>query len=124
MKLKVFIVLVLVSVICSASTTKRLKVIAHDLLAIKHITDFRSNWNSPVEGVVNIGKGLYRIFTNRTVSTDSISIEIQEGDFFNESSKVSHSIIYTSPKSRLGLRMRYDKALDKFHIVGYSGTIE
>ena len=74
--------------------------------------------------VVNIGTSLYGILSSKQTPIDSIKIEIQKGVFFKESMGVTHSILYETNNSRLGLRIRYDKKIDKFHIVGYSGKID
>jgi hypothetical protein len=123
-KLK-YIIIIVIFIIVSFEGRKiyRLNKIAKDLLIIEEISDFSSNQNKPVKGVVNIGKGLHKILINYQTPLDSISANIEFGDFFKENYGVTHSILYETKKSKLGLRMRYDIKRDEFHIVGYSGKI-
>ena len=114
----------LICLSCSNQKIGRLNQIAVELLEMGEITDFRSNRNSPTNDVVNIGTGLYGILSSKQTPINSIKIEIQKGDFFKENMGVTHSILCETNKSRLGLRMRYDKKIDKFHIVGYTGKID
>ena len=80
----------------------------------------------PAKDIVRIGPSLFKIITSRKTPANSIKIKIEKGDFFNPNERkgVTHSLFYITDKSKLGLRMRYDSKIDKFHIVGYSGSIE
>lgn len=102
----------------------RLEQIAKDLLEVKKISDFSSNQNHPVAGVVNIGPSLYEMIRHHQTNNDSFTIRIENGDVFSEDHSITHSILYESEKSGLGLRMRYDWTRDRFHIVGFSGKID
>ena len=79
---------------------------------------------NPVEDIVRVGPSLFEIITTRKSPIDSIRIEIKEGDFFNEDRGVTHTMYYITNHSKIGLRIKYDPKIDKFHIVGYSGLLE
>lgn len=104
----------------SLRTVERL---GHELLKVEQITDWKSNRNSPINGLVNIGDGLYGIITTHQVPLKQLKVKSQLGDCFNASNTISHSIVITSPKATLCIRLRFDPTLFKYHIVGYSGDI-
>lgn len=97
----------------------RLKCSAKELLAVREITDFKTNNNKPTGDIVNIGKGLYQLLKKNKNETKHYKILVSEGDLFNDNN-VSHSIQYINAKNhtKLMIRIRYDNKKDKFHIVG------
>lgn len=121
---RINLLLIVVLLSSCGHKSERLKRIAIELLVIKEITDFTSNWNRPVADVVNIGPRLYEILSNRKTPIDSIKIKITKEDFFEGNQGVTHSILYSAKNSKLRLRMRFERRIDSFHIVGYSGRID
>ena len=118
----IYLLMLILFLGCQDQKIDKLNTIANDLLLAEKKT---SSGRIKVNDVVKIGNSLNEILKNRKTPISSIKIEIQRGDFLEDGKKkVTHSILYTSTKSKLGLRMRYDKEIDKFHIVGYSGMIE
>lgn len=100
---------------------ERLQVIAETLLKIDSTT---IQFKTPSDDVVRIGDGLFSILHDRKTPRDSIKIEVHYGDFFDGNQGVTHYILFKTSNFKLGVRMRYDFWIDKFHIVGYSGMIE
>lgn len=101
-----------------------LESLGYSLLKVNTINDWSSNRNSPIDGIVNIGSGLYGILKNHNVPLDQIKVESELFDCFNKSNTFTHSIVITSPNAILCIRMKFDLSLFKYHIVGYSGTIK
>jgi len=116
-----FITIVGLLIIKSVFTVKKL---GGQLLSVKKINDWNSNRNSPIDGLVNIGDGLYGILTTHTVPLNELAVKSRLCDCLGSSLFVTHSIVIVSPNSNLCIRLRYDVRLGKYHIVGYSGRIE
>lgn len=114
----------IVGIVLSVKSLSTVESLGHSLLKVNTIGDWRSNRNSPIDGIVNIGNGLYGILKNHNVPIDQIKIESELCDCFNESIGITHSIVMTSPNARLCIRLRFDPSIFKYHIVGYSGTIQ
>ena len=89
----------------SLRTVERL---GHELLEVKQITDWKSNRNSPIDGLVNIGDDLYGIIANHEVPLKQLKVKSRLGDCFNASNTISHSIVITSPNATLCIRLRFD----------------
>lgn len=117
----VFFMIIGLLMVKSVYTVRKL---GRQLITIPAIKDWYSNRNSPIDGFVNIGEGLYTILTSHHVPFNDLEVKSQLCDCLGHSLFVTNSIVIVSPKSRLCIRLRYDVALDKYHIVGYSGTIE
>ena len=100
------------------------RLIGKQLLTIPPITDWSSNHNNPVQGIVNIGPGLYNALNTRTTPIEKIKVKGMMCDCFGDSFKVTHSIVMASDKGQLCIRLRFDPFLWKYHVVGYSGSIE
>ena len=77
---------VAVAISHSLSSVER---IGNDLLAINEIQDWNSNRNAAVDGVVNIGKGLYGILTEHEVPIESLVVSSELGDCFNSDFNIS-----------------------------------
>lgn len=107
-KVKVFILVftfVVLSIVGIAFKSKyRVKLLGVELLTIETINEWSSNNNSPIDGFVNIGPGLYNIITTHNVPLKDIEVKSQFCDCFNESSYVTHSIQMKSSKGQLCIR--------------------
>jgi hypothetical protein len=127
-KIKVFVLVftfVVFAIVAIAFKSKyRVKQLGGELLTIETINEWSSNRNSPIDGFVNIGPGLYGILTTHKVPLKDIEVKSEFCDCFNESQYVTHSIKMKSPNGKLCIRLHYDYKLDKYHIVGYTGGIE
>jgi hypothetical protein len=101
----------------------RVEGLGHELLNLQPFEDDHTNANSPIVGIVNIGPGLASILTSRTVAAEDVQVESQLGDCFNESTRVTHSIVMSAADHRLGILLRYDWERDQYHMVGYTGKL-
>jgi uncharacterized membrane protein YjdF len=117
-------VLLLFAVLFLIRSIYTVKNTGNQLLMIRAITDWKSNRNNPVDGVVNIGQGLYAVLTSHNVPLDQLEVKSALCDCFGYTLSVTHSIVVISPRSSLCIRLRYDILLGKYHLVGYSGSIE
>lgn len=103
---------------------KRVEKIGQKLIKIEAIEDFRSNHNSPVDGIVNIGRNLYYLLKNNSVPRSELEVKSSIFDCFDNSWFISPSIQIKSPNSSLCIRLKYDFQLDKYHIIGFYGNLE
>lgn len=111
-------------IILTTISLSKVESLGYSLLKINKISDWSSNRNSPIDGIVNIGNDLYEILKNHNVPLDQIKVESKLCDCFKISETITHSIIMTSPNSKLCIRLRFDPNLFKYHIIGYTGSIK
>ncbi len=110
--------------IASIKSLSHVQQLGFGLLSIKEITDWKSNRNKPVDGIVNIGPGLYQILVNNKIPLNQLTVKSRLFDYCGGSQNATHSISIESPNSNLCIRLRYDIFEGNYHIVGYTGSIE
>lgn len=105
------------------TSTWRVEKIGYDLLKMDKMTDWSSNRNNPVPGVVNIGRKLYGQIKSRTIPINTYKVQARCSDCYGDSERITHSILISNSNGELFVRLRFDWALLKYHIVGFTGEI-
>lgn len=118
------IVLVILMAGLAWKSLNRVEEIGRELLFLKGMRPVSDEVVADVPGVILVGPHLYDILSGHSVSLQDIKMKSQLCDCLGESFSVTHSIVITSPYNKLCIRLRYDLRKDKYHIVGYSGSID
>jgi hypothetical protein len=112
--------LILIQLFTASNSKQRVEAIGHELIQIKKITDWRSNNNSPIDDIVNIGPDLYKVISSSKVKKENITVTSNYAGVLG----LWPTILIETNNSELLIKLRYDFWLMKYHITGFTGTIE
>lgn len=112
--------LILIQLFTASNSKQRVEAIGYELIQIKKITDWRSNNNSPIDDIVNIGPDLYKVISSSKVKKENITVTSNYAGVLG----LWPTILIETNNSELLIKLRYDFWLMKYHITGFTGTIE
>jgi hypothetical protein len=112
--------LILIQLFTASNSKQRVEAIGYELIQIKKITDWRSNNNSPIDDIVNIGPDLYKVISSSKVKKANITVTSNYAGVLG----LWPTILIETNNSELLIKLRYDFWLMKYHITGFTGTIE